>query len=143
MGHSRRMLLQQQQVDPVEASRDWLGQVAAGIHVAADRVRAGRVGAGGCPPPVAGGDLHQAWLLKMDVALLPTIELPVTLVAPPTFWSLYKPPPLIVAQLFRMQLSAIVVVPLLLKMPPPKEVAWLPAPTPPMVLLMTVSVARL
>ena len=51
------------------------------------------------------------WLLKKDVALLPTILLLVTLVAPMEFSSLYKPPPLIVAQLFRMQLPVTVVLP--------------------------------
>ena len=52
-----------------------------------------------------------AWLLKKDLALLPTIELPVTLVAPAEFSSLNKPPPLLVALLFRMQLPVTVVVP--------------------------------
>ena len=69
-----------------------------------------------------------AWLLKKDVALLPTIELPVTLVAPKVFLSLYKPPPSIVAQLFRMQLPVtVVVLPPQLKMPlpvPPRRSAF-------------------
>ena len=55
--HSRRLLLHQRQVESVDAAGDWLGQVVARKHVAADRIRAEGVGAGGCLPPVAGGGL--------------------------------------------------------------------------------------
>ena len=57
--HSRtsRLLQHQRQVYIEVATEDWLRQVAARIHVVADRIRAGGVGSGRCPPPVAGGDL--------------------------------------------------------------------------------------
>ncbi len=63
------------------------------------------------PPQLPVAVCSTAWLLKKDVALLPTILLLVTLVAPMELASLYKPPPSIVAQLFRMQLPVTVVLP--------------------------------
>ena len=109
--HSWRLLLHQRQVDSVGAAEDSLGQVAARVHVVADRICAGGVGAGGCPPPVAGGGLLHGLVVEQGRGAIADVELPVTLVAPTEFSSLNRPPPLIVAQLFRMQLPVTVVLP--------------------------------
>ena len=62
------------------------------------------------PHQLPGVDCCRDWLFKKDVALLPTMQLPVTLVVPAASMSLNTPPPL-VAVLFGMRLPVTVVLP--------------------------------
>ena len=67
-------------------------------------------------PPAAPHQLPVAiccsgWLLKKDEALLPMMQLPVTLVAPTVPASLTTPPPLPAAVLHKIRLPSTVVLP--------------------------------
>ena len=61
-------LLQHQRLVYIEAAGgDRLRQVAAHVHVAADRIRSGGVGADRRPPPVAGGDLLRRLVVEEGI----------------------------------------------------------------------------